>query len=303
MNPKVSVVIATHNHAHFLPDCLNSVKGQTYQDYEVIVVDNGSTDDTKEVIERLAWDKLRYHYQKDTGSVAGPRNTGGKLARGEYLAYLDSDDSWYPDKLAKVMEVFADHPETDLVTHHLRTVVHGKPGGLLLVGPDKGDVFRALLLGNCVLGSATVVRKKAMDEIGGFDGDKGFVHVEDYEAWLRLAAKGKKFFFLDATLGDYRIHKSNLSHDFKTAFDNELRAVRKHFRGYVSRYPLDNFFLYRSSLARIYLRLSYRYFLYGQLRSGLLTAFRSLLNNPYYALRLGLETAGRRVIKWINPKN
>src|SRR3989339_82914 len=299
MTPKVSVIIAAHNHAHFLPDCLGSVKAQTYLDYEVIVIDNGSTDNTREVVERLAWDKLRYHYQSDTGSVAGPRNTGGKLARGEYLAYLDSDDSWYPEKLARVMKIFAENPEVDLVTHDLRTVVHGRPGGILFVGPEKGDAFRSLLLGNCVLGSATVVKKIAMDEIGGFDGDKGFVHVEDYETWLRLAARGKKFFFLNETLGDYRIHKNNLSHDFTTAFNNELRVVRKHFQGYVSRYPLDKFLLYRSSLSRIYLRLSYRHFLYGQLRQGLRTAAMSLLNNPYYATSLSLEMIWRRLIKWI----
>ncbi|MFH1390639.1 MAG: glycosyltransferase [Candidatus Margulisiibacteriota bacterium] len=297
MTPRVSVIIAAHDHAHFLPDSLGSVKAQTYPDYEVIVVDNGSTDNTKEVVEKLSWDKLRYHYQQNTGSVAGPRNTGTKLARGEYVAYLDSDDSWYPEKLAKVMRVFADHPEIDLVTHDLLTMVHGKPGDVLRVGPAGKDVFRSLLLGNCVLGSATVVKKRAMDEIGGFDGDKSFVHVEDYEAWLRLAAKGKKFFFLNETLGEYRIHKNNLSHDFQTSFDNEIRVVRKHFAGYNSRYPLDKYFLYHSSLARIYLRLSYRYFLNGQLWRGLAAAFSSFIYNPYFSVRFGLGAARRHILK------
>ncbi|MFA5034361.1 MAG: glycosyltransferase family A protein, partial [Candidatus Margulisiibacteriota bacterium] len=145
MIPKVSVVIAAHNHAHFLPDCLGSVKAQTYPDYEVIVIDNGSTDNTKETVQKLAWDKLRYHYQADTGSVAGPRNTGTKLARGEYVAYLDSDDSWRPDKLAKVMKVLVDRPEIDLVTHELVTMINGRPGEVLHVGRNSEDAFHQLL--------------------------------------------------------------------------------------------------------------------------------------------------------------
>ena len=104
-NPLISVVVATHNHAHFLPECLSSIKSQTYTNYELIVVDNGSNDNTKEVVENFAWDKLNYCYQRDTGSVAGPRNTGIRLSKGKYVAFLDSDDLWHSQNLKKTMEV------------------------------------------------------------------------------------------------------------------------------------------------------------------------------------------------------
>lgn len=285
MIPKVSVVIAAHNHAHFLPDCLGSVKAQTYPDYEVIVIDNGSTDNTKETVQKLAWDKLRYHYQADTGSVAGPRNTGTKLARGEYVAYLDSDDSWRPDKLAKVMKVLADHPEIDLVTHELIVRAYGKLGEILRVGRNTEDISGLLFEGNCVLGSATVVRKKAMDEIGGFDGDRRFIHVEDYETWFRLAARGKKFFFINEVLGEYRIHSANLSHDYQRAFNNEQAVIRKHIVNY--RAPkLARHLIYRRAMARIFVRLSFKDFKAGNYWEFIKHFTAAFIYQPYSALRL-----------------
>ena len=283
MNPKVSVVIAAHNHAHFLPDCLGSVKAQTYPDYEVIVIDNGSTDNTKETVQKLAWDKLRYHYQADTGSVAGPRNTGTKLARGEYVAYLDSDDSWRPDKLAKVMKVLADRPEIDLVTHELVTMINGRPGEVLHVGRNSDDAFYQLLQGNCVLGSATVVRKTMIERIGGFDGDRKFIHVEDYETWFRLVESGGRFYFINEVLGEYRIHKSNLSHDFATSFNNEIRVIRKHFPAYRGQGALAKFFLFRRTLSRIYLRLSFKCFLNRQYLNWLRYAVLAFTYSPRHA--------------------
>ena len=125
-SPKVSVIIPTHNHAHFLPKCLESVKTQTYSDYEIIVINNGSTDNTEEVIKRFGWNNLRYHYQQDTGSVASPRNTGIRLARGKYVAFLDSDDLWYPEKLRKTMRILEESPDIDILSHDLFMIREGK---------------------------------------------------------------------------------------------------------------------------------------------------------------------------------
>jgi len=134
-NPKVSIVIATHNHAHFLPECLASVRNQTYKDYEVIVVNNGSTDATEEVVRRLSWEQVRYFFQQDTGSVAGPRNTGISHATGDYIAFLDSDDLWYRTKLERSMDIIEKDPAIDVFSHDLYLTRQERPKRLLGCGP------------------------------------------------------------------------------------------------------------------------------------------------------------------------
>jgi len=284
-NPLISVVVATHNHAHFLPECLNSIKTQTYDNYELIVVDNGSTDNTKEVIESLAWDKLRYYYQNDTGSVAGPRNTGIKLAKGEYIAFLDSDDLWYKEKLQEVAKALKNNPGIDILSHNLIQRKNGKIGSIMREGPSKKDMFKHLLTINCLAGSAAMVKRDILLKIGGFDENKDFVHVEDYETWLRIAYKGGKFFFIDKILGEYRLHDSNLSHDFKRALLNEIKVVDKHLKNFKSRFPFHKIFIRSIPLSRVFLTMGVRYLSQKQYAKGLFNIAKSFFINPISFVR------------------
>lgn len=281
-NPKVSVVIPTHNHAHFLPECFGSVRSQTYKDYEVIVVNNGSTDNTEDVVRKLAWDQLRYHYQNDTGSVAGPRNTGTHLARGDYIAFLDSDDLWYERKLEKVMNIFQRNPEIDVISHDLYMTKNGKIKSIIKSGPLSRNMFKSLLIKNCVLGSAAVVRKEALIEAGYFDESKEFIHVEDSEVWLRMASLEKKFCFINEILGEYRVHNSNLSQDFECLLRNEKNVIHKHFRNLKSKIPFYGYFLYINRLSRIYFKLSLQYYFRKRYIKSLGSLLHSFLVNPFY---------------------
>jgi len=279
-NLVISVVVAAHNHAHFLSECLFSVKAQTCKDYELIVVDNGSTDNTREVVDNLAWDKLRYHYQQDTGSVAGPRNTGIRLAKGKYVAFLDSDDFWYPQKLERVIRVLKDHPEVDIISHAMFQREEGKEKILMNVGPLRKNMFAFLLGGNRLLGSATVVKKDVLCEMQGFNERKDFVHAEDYDLWLKIAYSNGNFFFISQPLGEYRVHASNLSHDFAAVFRHEINVLNAHIKNFKSRIPFRRKFLYRSSLSRIYFMDGFNYFVAGQYKKAL-SGFRcSFLANP-----------------------
>lgn len=252
------MVIATHNHAHFLPECLASVKSQTYQDYEVIVINNGSTDNTEEVVKLLTWDKLRYYYQNDTGSVAGPRNTGIKLAQGEYVAFLDSDDLWYKNKLERVMHIFVEKPDIDIISHDLIQNKNGEKDEVLKVGPLEEDMFGALLVTNRLLGSATVIKKQEITQAGGFDESKQYVHCEDYETWLRIAYKGHKFGFINEVLGEYRVHGGNLSNDQELVFKNWLNVLNRHLPYYKGKNIFDRFLVYLRSKGCAYLTIAKR---------------------------------------------
>lgn len=297
-SPLISVVVATHNHAHFLPECLGSIKSQTYSNYELIVVDNGSTDNTKEVIGNLAWDKLNYYYQNDTGSVAGPRNTGIKLAKGEYIAFLDSDDLWYSQKLKKTTEVLENDPGIDILSHYMWLKRQGKENLLLKVGPLKKNMFKFLLTLNRLLGSATVVKRDVLMEIGGFDERKDFVHVEDYETWLRVAYIGRKFAFINEALGEYRVHDSNLSHDFERALLNEINVINKHFRSFKSKIPFYEPFLRSIPLSRVFLTMGVKYFLRKQYMKGFFNILKSFFINPLSLLDFLLHSFYNALLKF-----
>lgn len=282
MKPKVSVVIGTHNHAHFLPECLRSVKEQVYADYEVVVIDNGSTDDTKKVVDKLAWEKLRYCYQQDTGSIAGSRNTGIRLARGEYIAFLDSDDLWYKEKLERIMKIFNEYPAVDLITHDLFIRKNSRLIGVGKVGPGSKNMFKKLLFyENCIAGSATTVKKNVIIEVEGFDEAKEFVNAEDYEAWLKIAYLEKKIYFVNECLGEYRIHDSNVSHDFVLTCPNEINVIKKHFKNYKSNNPIK-YLLYGRVLGEIYFRLGHEYISQKQYGNGILNILKSFLYSPLF---------------------
>lgn len=284
-NPEVSVIIATHNHAHFLPECLASVRNQTYKDYEVILINNGSTDNTEEVARRLTWDKLRYYYQDDTGSVAGPRNTGIKLAKGKYVAFLDSDDVWYKDKLNKVMQILEEDEKIDIISHDLFFIREGKQKRIIRVGPAQKDMFKQLLIKNRLLGSATVAKRSVMLEINGFDGGKDVVHTEDYDAWLRAAYLKKKFYFFNEPLGEWRAHSSNLSFNFKEVLSHERNVLSRHFKNFHNWIPFYKTILWHDALSVLHFKMGVQYFFRKSYFKSCCNLAKSFFLSPIQSLK------------------
>ena len=210
--PTTSVVIATYNRADLVGKAISSVMAQTDPDFELIVVDDGSTDDTRQVVGAFRDPRLRYHYQANSGLPASARNAGIRLARGKYVAFLDSDDEWYPEKIRKTISILEATPGLGLVCHNEHIVQDGSVIDVNRCGPFVRDMYRKLLLDGCALStSATVVRKDLLDRVGGFDERPGFFCVEDYDLWLRLARIGVEMRFVPDILGRYRIHAENSS--------------------------------------------------------------------------------------------
>lgn len=206
--PLLTIVIPTYNHAHFLREALQSVCAQSFSNWETIVVNNYSDDDTVAVIASFDDARIRLENFRNNGVIASSRNRGINLARGDYIAFLDSDDIWYPEKLAKCLAFF--DSDTDLVAHGLRWI--GGEQREMQCGPARRATFDALFdKGNCITPSATVVRKALLDQLGGFSENPAVVTSEDYHLWLKLAKGGAKMKFLEDILGDYRIHSGNQS--------------------------------------------------------------------------------------------
>lgn len=205
--PKVSVIIPTYNHAEFLREALRSVCEQSRSDWEAIVVNNYSEDDTIAVVEAFEDPRIRLVNYRNHGIIAASRNYGISLAKGEYLAFLDSDDTWSPEKLS--ISLAGLEEGFDLVCHGLHWF-GSRSERDQYYGPEERATFDALLFrGNCIATSATMVRRDRVETVGGFSEDENFVTAEDYHLWLKLAQAGAKFFFIDQVLGRYRFHAEN----------------------------------------------------------------------------------------------
>src|SRR3972149_5012484 len=187
--PLISVVMPTYNHARYISEAITSVVKQTYSNLELIIIDNYSEDNTEAIVKSFADMDNRIRYQKfrNNGVIAASRNEGIKSASGEYIAFIDSDDFWLPDKLEKVMRVFDKERDVDLVCHD-EYYVSGDDNRVIMIGkygPHKK--YRDMLFkGNSISTSAVVVRRGKVLKAGLFSEQREFITAEDYELWLRL---------------------------------------------------------------------------------------------------------------------
>lgn len=223
MNPLVSIVIPTFNHAEFLNKALDSVVSQSYEHWEAIVIDNHSTDKTSEIVNNYKDSRIKYFKINNYGIIAKSRNLGIKVSRGEWIAFLDSDDWWSKDKLKHCAKNFND--KVDLIYHKLQIIYDVKKFKLKIkksVGRKLNQpILKNLLIsvindGSAIGNSSVVVRKDILDKIGGIDENKKLVASEDFNTWLRVAKETNQFKFLEQTLGFYFVHakssqKRNLS--------------------------------------------------------------------------------------------
>ena len=211
--PRVSVIIATYNNAHYILEAIASIFNQTYRSYEIIVIDDGSTDNTRQVLEPYL-DKIRYLYQENKG-VSHARNLGLEMARGEFISFLDADDFFLPDKLAKQVAVFDAHPSLGIV-HSGWRLVNEK-------GEKISDIEFWHWYGSLELDLETWVvwkpvtismmfRKSWIKSVGGFD--TRWHHGEDIDLVLRLSVNGCQAVWLPKITYCYRQHHYNVTRKY-----------------------------------------------------------------------------------------
>ncbi len=257
MTPTVSVIIPTYNRRVYVQEAIDSVLAQTYTDYEIIVIDDGSTDGTGETLRERYGDRIRYEWQENQGeSVA--RNRGIALAQGEYIAFLDSDDLWLPEKLEKQVTYLEEHPEVGAVFCQAWTIdLLGQRMPVVMgTGITSGQLsLESLLYQNTLAGpgSTLAVRTDLLRRIGGFD--ESIRYAEDWDLGLRLRLLGD-IGFLPDSLASIRIHQSNQwrlpgAEVVERSLTDHLRLLEKAFEA--SRKRVANWRALRDrSLARQY---------------------------------------------------
>jgi glycosyltransferase involved in cell wall biosynthesis len=244
--PLVSVIIPTYNHARYLGRALQSVVDQTYVNWEVIVIDNHSTDNTDELVASFSDPRITYLKIHNNGIIARSRNKGINIAKGEWIAFLDSDDWWAVEKLQILFESISEN--VDLIYHDLE-VVNDHPRFFSRKKIKSWQVktpalMNLLLEGNCIGNSSVVVRKSLLEQIGGLNESPEVIAAEDYNTWLRIAQLTDQFLYLPRRLGYYFIHDQGMSQK-----DMSIPA----------RHAVDEFISMLSASQRLKLEANFRY--------------------------------------------
>ena len=225
----LSVIIPAYNYARFLPQAINSALQQTHREIEVIVVDDGSTDDTSEIVAALVRcdSRVRYVYQANAG-LSAARNNGINCARHDYVGFLDADDIWLPEFLSRVMETFARLPTEFAIVACHAIYIDGDGRRLNTKRLDakmaEEVLCRDIILKTRFSPSAVVVRKAAFSEVGNFD--VTLRSSEDRDMWLRIAAR-HRVHFLPEQLVLIRRHPGNMSKHADRMKLNGRRVINK----------------------------------------------------------------------------
>lgn len=255
----VSVILPTYNCAHFLPGSLESVLSQTYDFYEIIVIDDGSTDNTKEVLNQLM-QKIRYIHLEQNRGLPAARNIGIQSAQGKYIAFLDADDLWLPEKLQTDMEYFDKHPDVSMVYSRHTNI---DENGVVLDGEIKrrlpsGNIFIQLFSEqNFIISSSVVVRKDVFETTGLFD--EQLFNCQDWDMWLRIA-----FYFkvagINKPLVKYRHNPRSLSKNRDNVLKYQKQVIDKTYTAFKDKMCGMSEKLYKKRLASHYAKAG-RYYL------------------------------------------
>ena len=235
--PLVSIIVPAYNYGHFIGESLQSILEQTYSNWECIVVDNGSTDNTKEIVDNFASTDSRFNYIKIAHTtISATRNAGLQEAKGEFIQFVDSDDQIASGKLCNQIELFREHPDVDLVYSHARFYDSGNNGSLRRTydGSDKEwmpvysgfswNMLHAMLEKNLFVISSPLIRSDVIKEIGGFLDEQNW--VEDWDFYFRMLASNKRVLY-DPSPDSWsliRVHNTSLSRNKSMMLEQSLKV-------------------------------------------------------------------------------
>ena len=216
---------------------MSSIENQTLKDFEVIVVDNSSTDETCNIINKFDKLNISKHTVKNNDIIAISRNIGMANSKGKWIAFLDADDCWKPKKLEILKKQILNNKKAILFSHDEEHYNNGKLCKILNKKPPISNIYHSLLIhGNCLSTSAVCLKNLEKIKNPGFSEKKEFITVEDYEFWIRLAKKGD-FHFIDKVLGEWHTHGNNYSKNVKIHANALIAVITFHMKNYLNENP------------------------------------------------------------------
>ena len=253
--PYFSVIIPTYNRANYIGDCINSVLNQTFQDFEILIVDDGSTDNTHEIVNRIRDNRISYQKIDNSGGPATPRNIAIKSAKGQIISFLDSDDLWLPTKLEKQKAIF-ENKKVDFVYSYATSFNHDGDKESIIKYRFKrsGNLFFWLLFYAFIPTLTVSVKKEVFAKCGLFDETLSLRAVEDYDLWLRMASNNISFGFINEPLAKYRLHDEQISYNILGDLDKLKQVLLKHKNS-----PFPYSYFVNKALSKLELR-KFKYF-------------------------------------------
>jgi glycosyltransferase involved in cell wall biosynthesis len=209
--PLISIIIPTYNHAHLISRAIGSLIEQTYPHWEAIIINNFSEDNTVEVIESFQDPRIILINFRNNGSIAASRNLGVRQAKGEIIAFLDSDDYWYPPKLELSLNELIRSNADFCVNSEMIFINDREIKPIFSGSPHELNYSHLLFVGNIISTSSVVVKKSVLENVGLFNEDKKYVTAEDYDLWLRIAQKNYKMTSVKDIMGGHLEHTNNNS--------------------------------------------------------------------------------------------
>ena len=225
--PKVSVIIPTYNRPELLEKAIFSVLSQTFQDFELLIVDDASTENCRDIVNGFKDDRIKYIRNEHNKGIAAVRNIGVKNSSGEYIAFLDDDDEWLPHKLEKQVELL-DQSNAQLGAVYTGTFSYDGASEKILRETKprfRGEILKELLLYNFIVTSSTLFKRSCFEKVGYYDENLSF--AEDYDMWIRIA-KVFEFDYVGEPLIRYRIHQNKLTKNYEAVISGLELLLTKH---------------------------------------------------------------------------
>ncbi|KPQ27041.1 MAG: Glycosyltransferases involved in cell wall biogenesis [Marinobacter excellens HL-55] len=273
--PLISIITPTFNREHTITLAVESVLAQSYKHWELLIIDDGSQDGTRERLSRyLEDDRIHYYFQDNQGqSIA--RNLALQRARGAFICFLDSDDLWVPEKLERQVTLMKDHPEVDVL--HSDEIMIDEQGRELSrknMRRYSGRIARQMLVDNSVSINTVMARRECFDDMGGFSGRYGV--ADDYDIWLRFSAR-YTFLYVPEYWGYYRVMPDQISSDKERRFAANENIVRDFIEEFGSVLKPSEI---RWGLARFYCRKARYFAATGRAAIAWSAVFRALRFSP-----------------------
>ena len=228
-NPFFSVIIPTFNTLPYLKKAVESVLRQSYKNFEIIIVDNHSDDGTEEWVKEVGDKRIKFNQIHNSGQIAKSRNLGIKMSSSYWLAFLDSDDIWYEDRLKATYEILDKNNNFDIICNN-EIFVTNENKKKWKSGPYKKNFYKNLIkYGNCISTSATVVKKDFLYKNNIFFSENlAFSPIEDFEFWMRAAKTNARFKFTDYAHGEHLFHDESYGAKNPKTIKKSMVSILKH---------------------------------------------------------------------------
>jgi len=284
--PLVSVIMKSYNHEKFIAECIESVLGQDFGDFELIIVDDASTDGSRQIIDSYAAKdhRIQVIFHEVNKGISNTVNDGIDAARGQFVAQIDSDDVWVADKLTKQLAVL--ERDEDLIVWSNGEIINdsGRSAGKSVnewsraSSKKSGDIWQALLEGNYIFGSSVVYKKQ---NLGNIRYDERLPYLNDYKFYLELA-RNYEFYYIAEPLALYRIHEHNTIAGYGAESENRLRLAGKDYIS-ICEEALQQYEdeIGQETKALMYGKMGTAFYALGEKRKGLHFFLQAVRCNPF----------------------